>query len=112
MQDIDEKYHLLNDKFIEQLALHEDTRQLVYRRGPLVFVFNFHATESYTGLRIPVPDATDYFLLLSTEAKRFGGPGLVEENMVYPWQHVPMYQRNQSVQIYLPARSAQVLVPV
>jgi hypothetical protein len=32
--------------------------------------------------------------------------------MIYPWQHVPMYGRNQSIQIYIPARSAQVLVPV
>lgn len=112
MMELDEKYHILNDPFIEQLALHEDTRQLVYRRGPVVFIFNFHPTESYTGLRIPVPDATDYALFATTDAKRFGGPGLVQEEMIYPWQHVPMYGRNQSVQIYIPARSAQILVPV
>ena len=36
--------------------MHDDTKQLIYRRGPLVFAFNFHAHESYNGLRIPVPD--------------------------------------------------------
>jgi 1,4-alpha-glucan branching enzyme len=112
MNELDAEHHVLADPLIEQLALHEDTRQLVFRRGPMVFIFNFHATESYTGLRIPVPDATDYQLLLTTDAKRFGGPGLVQEEMVYPWQHVPMYGRNQSIQIYIPARSAQVLYPV
>ncbi|HEY7088574.1 MAG TPA: alpha-amylase family glycosyl hydrolase [Tepidisphaeraceae bacterium] len=112
MMDLDQRFHILNDSLIEQLALHEDTRQLIYRRGPVVFVFNLHPTESFTGLRIPVPDAHDYHLVLSTEAKRFGGPGLVQEDMIYPWQHVPMYGRNQSIQLYLPARSAQVLAPV
>jgi 1,4-alpha-glucan branching enzyme len=112
MMELDEKYHILNDPLIEQLALHEDTRQLVYRRGPVVFIYNFHPTESYTGLRVPVPDAHDYALYATTDAKQFGGPGLVQEDMIYPWQHVPMYGRNQSIQIYIPARSAQVLVPV
>jgi 1,4-alpha-glucan branching enzyme len=59
-----------------------------------------------------VPDPCDYKLVLTTDAKRFGGPGLVQEDMIYPWQHVPMYGRNQSIQVYIPARSAQVLVPV
>jgi 1,4-alpha-glucan branching enzyme len=112
MQQLDESYNLLTDPFIEQLALHEDTRQLVYRRGPLVFVFNFHPTESYKDLRIPVPDPCDYKLVLNTGDVRFAGAGLVKADMVYPWQKVPMYSRDQSVQIYIPARSAQVLAPV
>jgi 1,4-alpha-glucan branching enzyme len=112
MQRLDEQYNLLEDPLIEQLALHEDTRQLVYRRGPLVFVFNFHSTESYSDLRIPVPDAADYKLILNSDSEAFSGNGIVTEGMVYPRQNVPMYGRNQSLQIYLPARSAQVLAPV
>jgi 1,4-alpha-glucan branching enzyme len=112
MNALDEKYNLLEDPFIEQLALHEDTKQIVYRRGPLVFAFNFHPSESYTGLRIPVPDPKDYKIILNTDQKQFEGPGLVQEGQVYPRQDVPMYGRNQSIQIYLPSRSAQVLAPM
>src|SRR5204862_1865266 len=78
MNHLDEAYHLLEDPFIEQLALHEDTKQLVYRRGPLVFVFNFNTHESFTGLRIPVPDPKNYKIILNTDARRFSGPGLVQ----------------------------------
>lgn len=112
MQLLDEKFNLLEDPFIEQLACHEDTRQLVFRRGPLVFVFNLHPTESYNGLRIPVPDPQDYRVVLNTDAKEFGGQGLVYPEIVYPKQNVPMYGRAQSIQLYLPARSAQVLMPI
>jgi 1,4-alpha-glucan branching enzyme len=112
MLSLDEHYGLLNDPFIEQLLVHEEMKLLVYRRGPLVFVFNFHPTASYTDLRIPVPDPHDYALALDTDAKAFEGEGRVMEGMVYPWQHVPCWGRNQSVQIYLPNRSAQVLSPV
>ena len=112
MMQLDERHHLLSDPFIEQLALHEDTRQLVFRRGPLVFAINFHTHESFVGLRIPVPDAKDYRIILSSDATRFSGPGLVEEGAVMPRQAVPMYGRNQSVQLYLPSRTAVVLAPV
>lgn len=112
MMRLDRDFGLLNDSFIEQLALHEDTRQLVFRRGPLVFAFNFHATESFAELRIPVPDRADYRLLFDTDAGEFGGLGRAAAGGVYPVQSVPMYGQGQSVQIYLPNRSAQVLTPI
>ncbi len=112
MLGLDHEYALLPDPLIEQLALHEDTRQLVYRRGPLVFAFNFHPTQSYGDLRIPVPDPAAYRVVLDTDAAPFSGFGRVAPGVIYPIQPVPMYGRGQSVQVYLPSRSAQVLAPV
>jgi 1,4-alpha-glucan branching enzyme len=77
-----------------------------------VFVFNFHATESYPGLRIPVPDPRDYRVVLNSDSRQFEGFGRVPEFATYPRQDVEMYGRKQSIQLYLPARSAQVLAPV
>ncbi len=111
MLQLDVCYHVLGDVFVEQLAVHEDTKQLVCRRGPLVFVFNFHPTASYSDLRIPVPDAADYRIVLNTDNPRFGGFGAVDEGPPYWKQDVPMYGRSQSIQIYIPSRSAQVLAP-
>jgi 1,4-alpha-glucan branching enzyme len=112
MQKVDEEHHILTDKLIEQLMIHEDNKLLVYRRGPLVFVFNFHPTNSYTALRIPVPDARDYKIILNSDDRQFSGQGLVLPNTTYPKQDVPMEGRKQSVQVYLPSRTAQVLQPV
>src|SRR5437763_44745 len=33
MQKLDEDYHVLSDKLIEQLMVHEDNKLLIYRRG-------------------------------------------------------------------------------
>ena len=111
MQSLDITYNILKDHLIEQLALHEDSRQLIYRRGALVFAFNFHITESYTDLRIPVPDHENYRVILSTDDVAFGGTDHAPNGSLYPVQDFGMYGRGQSVQIYLPARSAQVLAP-
>jgi 1,4-alpha-glucan branching enzyme len=112
MLALDREWNLLNDPFIEQLMVHEHDRLLAYRRGPLVFVFNFHPTQSYTDLRIPVPDPKDYRLVLDTDAPPFEGFGRVAAQVTYPKQDVETHGRKQSVQIYLPSRTAQVLAPV
>ena len=112
MQRLDVGYHILTDPLIEQLLVHEDTRQLVYRRGSLVFAFNFHPNESFSGLRIPVPDPCDYRHVLDTDTESFDGQGRIEQDGKYVYQPTSMYGRDQSIQIYLPARSALVLTPI
>jgi 1,4-alpha-glucan branching enzyme len=111
MMKLDDRYGVLEDRLVEQLLLHAGDKVLAYRRGPLVFVFNFHPSQSFTEYRIPVPDPTDYKLLLNTDEKRFEGFGLVTENARYGMQKYEMYGRGQSVQMYLPCRSGVVLGP-
>jgi 1,4-alpha-glucan branching enzyme len=111
MNELDVQYNILADPLIEQLMVHEEHKLLVYRRGPLVFAFNFHATSSYPDLRIPVPDPTDYDLVLDTDDKEFSGFGRVAKNMKYPGEKTPYMNRKQSIRLYLPNRTAQVLAP-
>jgi 1,4-alpha-glucan branching enzyme len=112
MNQLDARYKILPDPLIEQLYVHEDNKQLVYRRGPLVFVFNFHPTNSYSDWRIPVPDRADYQLILNTDSKQFGGHGLANDQQKFIWQDAPVGGRKQSIMIYVPSRSAQVLAPI
>jgi 1,4-alpha-glucan branching enzyme len=111
MLRLDTVYGLLSDPVIEGLAVHQEEKQLACRRGPLVLAFNFHPSQSYTGLRIPVPQAVDYRIVLDTDSRQFGGQGLVDPNVTYFRQDAPLYGRSQSIQIYIPSRSAQVLAP-
>jgi len=111
MQSLDQRFNLLEDRLIELLMVHEENKLLVYRRGPLVFAFNFHPTRSYPDLQVPVPDPADYHSVLDTDEARFEGFGRVATGMAYPRQAVPAHGRNQSIRIYLPNRTAQVLAP-
>ena len=109
MQHLDMHYHLLSHEDIQLLFIHEDAKQIVYARGRLVFAFNFHPTTSATDWRIPVPEKSDYRLILNTDDADFGGYGAVE-GVHYPWQDIAMEGQTQSIQLYVPARSAQVLM--
>jgi len=112
LHKLDDQFGLLKDELIELLHRHEDDKVLVFRRGPLVFVFNFHPDKSYTDLRIGVPDASDYQVVLSSDLSDYGGFDRVVNEVVYPVQERAWHDRPQSVQIYVPARTAQVLAPV
>ena len=109
MQHLDATYRLLADENTQLLCIHEAAKQIVYARGGLVFAFNFHPTESVTDWRIPVPERADYRLILDTDDMAYGGYGVVEGDH-YPWQDVGVEGQAQSIQLYVPARSALVLV--
>ncbi len=110
MQQLDSKYHLLSDDNIQLLFIHEDAKQIVYTRGDLVFAFNFHPTVSVTDWRIPAPERRDYRLILNTDDIEYGGYGTIK-GIHYPWQDVATEGYTQSIQLYVPARSAQILAP-
>jgi 1,4-alpha-glucan branching enzyme len=111
MQSLDVNYNLLQDPLIERLMIHEERKILIYRRGPLVFAFNFHPTESYPDLRIPVPDPTDYKPILDSDDPAFEGFGRIAKGAKHVWDKQPWESRGQSIRVYLPNRTALVLAP-
>ena len=77
-----------------------------------VIAVNLHTNRSYADLRIPVPDAADYVVALNSDDIAFGGQGRVDPAAIYQRQDVSLYGRSQSIQLYLPSRTAQVLAPI
>lgn len=110
MLALNRKFGLLTDERIELLYSHEEHKLLVARRGGLVFALNFHPTRSAADFHIGVPEAKDYHVVLNTDALWFGGHEIVRSGQVYPL--IRAAEGGTSVQIYLPARTGQVLAPV
>ncbi len=90
---------------------HNDGDQiLAYRRGDLVFVFNFSPTKSYTDYGFLVPTGS-YDVVLNTDAKEFGGNGFADDTMTHLTNYDPAYidEHKEWLKLYIPARSAVVL---
>lgn len=106
MVDMAKKNRLFTGK-IRNLYTSNPEKLLAYRRGKLVFAFNFHPTESYQGFFLPVEETGDYEVVLSSDEARFGGYGRVDSATVY----TAYRQKNGQIgfQIYLPSRAAVVL---
>lgn len=51
----------------------EDDKVIVYEKGDLLYVFNFHHQNSYENYLIGTTWASDHFVLYETDDARFGG---------------------------------------
>jgi 1,4-alpha-glucan branching enzyme len=95
---------------IEKLWEKDDDQILAFRRGNLIFVFNFSPDKSFNGYGILAP-AGKYKVVLSTDSPNFGGFGNIDEKVEHLTINDPLYQPigKEWLKLYLPARSAQVL---
>ena len=90
---------------------HNDGDQiLAYMRGNLIFVFNFNPTRSFSDYGFLVPTGS-YDVVLNTDAVKFGGNGLADDNITHLTTYDPLYmeERKEWLKLYIPARSAVVL---
>ena len=97
---------------IVQLRASDGDKVLAFIRGDLMFVFNFHPSESYTGYGVIVPPASEWRHLFDTDESRFGGQGRIKKGDSYSPVLVNDAERGELVQqirLYLPARTAIVL---
>jgi 1,4-alpha-glucan branching enzyme len=121
------RYHLLADFDKAMMALARERRLLdipglqflfehladqvlAFERAGLVFVFNFHPTESFSGYGIPAP-CGKYRLRLDSDASAFGGHGRVAPGQEYFTEPVVDVRgvHGDRLRVYLPSRTALVL---
>lgn len=85
----------------ELLMTHQGDQVIAFQRGALVFILNFHPTQSHTDYAIPVPPGS-LDLALHSDAVEFSGHGRLEAGQEF----VPEDGR---ILTYLPTRTALVL---
>ena len=87
---------------------HDDDKVIAFRRGRLVFVFNFHPHASPVDYRIAAP-AGKYRMVLDSDAPAYGGFGRLTPGQ----EHLTLYEGGRDVlSLYLPTRTALVLQPL
>ena len=87
--------------------MHQDDKIIIYTKGDLVFIFNFHPTKSFEGYFVPVERKGEYSVLLSSDDARFGGFGRVDTEMKYT--AFTANDGRTGFNMYIPNRCAVVL---
>ena len=95
---------------VEEVWHNDGDQVLAFKRGKLLFVFNFSPTQSFTDYGLLVK-AGEYEVVLNTDAKDFGGNGLADDNVKHFTNYDPLYEKVRKgwLKLYIPARSAIVL---
>ncbi len=86
---------------------HEDDKVLIYTKGDLVFIFNFHPTKSFDGYFVPVENEGIYKTVLTSDQAEFGGYSRVDTS--YEYNTVKTPANWVGFKCYLPSRTAIVL---
>ena len=90
---------------------HNDHKILALTRGDLLFVFGFHPSRSFTDYGLKVSPGK-YRLVFDSDEDRFGGHSRLQagqSHLTLPETNAPGASEDR-LQLYIPARTAQVLL--
>ena len=105
MVALSKRNNLFQQRMGDLRLMKEKEQVIVFYRKGLLFAFNFNPSESFTGVRVPLPANADYTVKLCSDDEKYGGQNLVE-HMIYPAKE----ENGASyIELYLPARTAVVL---
>ncbi|KAH7100630.1 glycoside hydrolase [Auriculariales sp. MPI-PUGE-AT-0066] len=110
MNHTEDKYHWLSPNDSGHVSLkNESDKVIVFERVGLVFIFNFHPTQSFVDYRVGAQNAGKYRVALSTDEKRFGGHDRISLDSEYFTEPLEWNGRKNFLQVYIPTRTALVL---
>ncbi|XP_074556940.1 1,4-alpha-glucan-branching enzyme 2-2, chloroplastic/amyloplastic-like [Curcuma longa] len=108
MQRLEEEYEFMTSEHQYISQKNEDNKMLVFERGDLVFVFNFHWANSYFDYRIGCLKPGKYKVVLDSDDKLFGGFNRIDHTTEYFANKGTYDNRPCSFSVYAPSRTAVV----
>jgi 1,4-alpha-glucan branching enzyme len=108
MIELIKENNVFDDEYANQLLMDESNKTVVFERGNLLFLFNFHPFNSITDYAFPINRSGDYKIILNTDAVEFGGHGRIDEGIIYPSVLDEENGKNR-LKIYNTSRTALVL---
>ena len=91
---------------------HEDDKVIVFEKGDLLFVFNFHPVKSFEGYQIGTKWGTKHQIILDSDEERFMGKIRLKHgyNNSFPCTKKIFNNRPYNMKVYLPSRTCMVLI--
>jgi len=109
MNQLEDKYHWLQSPQAYVSLKNEQDKVIVFERAGLLFIFNFHPTQSFVDYRVGVDVPGKYKVILNSDEKRFGGHERIAMNGEYFTTPMEWNGRRNWVQVYSPCRTVLVL---
>jgi 1,4-alpha-glucan branching enzyme len=110
MQRTEDKYGWLHAPQAFISLKHEGDKVLSFERAGLLWIFNFHPTNSFTDYRVGVDRPGTYRIVLDSDDHEFGGFGRNQKETRFFTFDLPWNGRGNSLQVYIPTRVALVSI--
>jgi len=102
---------IMSSLFANQINMDAQNQTIIFERNNLIFIFNFHTSNSIPGYEFRVPQSGEYRVILDSDSKEFCGHGRVDDSMTYLSFNKVNDAANR-LSIYVPNRTALVLKKV
>jgi len=102
-------YKLMLADDLLNLWINENDKILAYKKGGLIFLFNFNPTKSFPDFALPVEKHGEYQVVFNSDEIAFGGQGRIAKDYVYHTTILPERDDRPGFTIYTPSRTALVL---
>lgn len=112
MNELEDKYGWLHADPAYVSWKHESDKVITFERAGLVFVFNFHPTQSFTDYSVGTNWAGTYQPVLSSDDELFGGHNRIDRNCKHFSSPHGFAGRQHHFKVYTPSRTAVVYARV
>ena len=102
-------HNVLSANDLRNLWIEEQENLLVYKKGGLIFLFNFNPTKSFSDFALPVEEAGDYQVVFNSDEISFSGHGRIAKDYIYQTKILSERENKLGFTIYAPSRTALVL---
>ncbi|CAI2723355.1 unnamed protein product [Schistosoma spindalis] len=109
MQHLEEKYGWLAAPQAYVSRKNEGDKVIAFERAGVLFVFNFHPTQSFTDYKIGVDAPGKYHIVLDSDQEEFGGFKRIDQSVDVFTRNEPWDNRRNCVFLYLPSRTCMAL---
>lgn len=111
MQWTEEKYGWLHSPQAYISLKNESDKVIVFERAGLLWIFNFHPSQSFTDYRVGVEEAGTYRVVVNSDSPAFGGLGRIQDDQRFFTTDFAWNGRKNFLQVYIPTRTVMVLAP-
>ncbi|MDE0472733.1 MAG: alpha amylase C-terminal domain-containing protein [Ekhidna sp.] len=110
MLEVLRQHRILNSLPAQQLNMDEMNKVIIYERNNVIFLFNFHTSNSIPDYAFKVPQKGAYKAVLISDEKKYGGHNRINPEVVYPSAETK--DGRNELKVYLTNRTAMVLQKV
>ena len=112
MNKLEEIFYFISSPYQYVSLKHEDDKIIVFEKGDLLFVFNFHPYKSFENYKIGTKWGTRHKIVLDSDELRFFGKGRLEygHGNFFPIINQGWNNRPNQFNLYIPCRTCMVLI--
>ena len=112
MLNLMKSYNVLSATDLQNLWTDEENKLLAFKKGGLIFLFNFNPNISFPEYELPTNEMGKFEVVFNSDEPMFGGLNRIQTDYIYNSKMLSQKENKVGITIYSPSRTVLVLKKV